>query len=274
MIEPGPEDDEARRLAWIDRLFDRYGVLAREVVALDPWAPPWADLLPLLARLELRGEIRRGYFVEGLSGVQYATDDAAGRLSALASDPNLDRDEVFVPGDERAQSRVDLHVSHGRLTVTLPGSWKFWSGGKALVEVHMRSIGHITVSGAADVLAPGPVSGPRLGVELSGAGLVRLDDLRVGELAFDISGAGEGQLAGQVDRLRLGVSGKGRVTADQLRARSADVSISGVGNAELWVTEALSVDISGTGRVGYWGHPRVQQDIDGFGAVEPRGERH
>ena len=192
--------------------------------------------------------------------------DGSGQIRLAQSD----RDEVFVPGDERAQSRVDLHVSHGRLTVTLPGSWKFWSGGKALVEVHMRSIGHITVSGAADVLAPGPVSGPRLGVELSGAGLVRLDDLRVGELAFDISGAGEGQLAGQVDRLRLGVSGKGRVTADQLRARSADVSISGVGNAELWVTEALSVDISGAGRVGYWGHPRVQQDIDGFGAVDVR----
>jgi ATP-dependent Lhr-like helicase len=39
----------------------------------------------LLGRLELRGEVRRGYFVEGLSGVQYATGDAAGSLASRAA---------------------------------------------------------------------------------------------------------------------------------------------------------------------------------------------
>jgi ATP-dependent Lhr-like helicase len=39
----------------------------------------------LLARAELRGELRRGYFVEGLSGVQYARDEDAAGLSRLAS---------------------------------------------------------------------------------------------------------------------------------------------------------------------------------------------
>ncbi len=51
---------------------------------LDPWAPSWRELAPLLARAELRGEVRRGYFVEGLSGVQYATEDAAEELARLA----------------------------------------------------------------------------------------------------------------------------------------------------------------------------------------------
>ena len=61
-------------------LLERYGVLTRETAALDPWAPPWRDLAPWLARAELRGEVRRGYFVEGLSGVQYA--DRRGRRGA------------------------------------------------------------------------------------------------------------------------------------------------------------------------------------------------
>ena len=55
-------------------LIERYGVLSREVVALEPSAPSWAELAPLLSRSEWRGELRRGYFVEGLSGVQYASD--------------------------------------------------------------------------------------------------------------------------------------------------------------------------------------------------------
>ncbi len=61
--------------------------LTREVVSLEASAPSWADLAPLLGRAEWRGEIRRGYFVEGLSGVQYALEEAAlelGRLGAAS----------------------------------------------------------------------------------------------------------------------------------------------------------------------------------------------
>jgi ATP-dependent Lhr-like helicase len=79
-----PPADEGSLLAWAEVLLGRYGVLARETVALDPWAPPWRDLAPLLARAEMRGDVRRGYFVEGLSGVQYATEEAAERLADLA----------------------------------------------------------------------------------------------------------------------------------------------------------------------------------------------
>ena len=38
-----------------------------------------------MATAELRGEIRRGYFVEGLSGVQYATDEVSAALAGLAA---------------------------------------------------------------------------------------------------------------------------------------------------------------------------------------------
>lgn len=81
------DDPEERLLAWTAALLDRYGVLAREVVALEPNAPGWGELAPLLARAEWRGDIRRGYFVEGLSGVQYAEAEAADELVQLAAGP-------------------------------------------------------------------------------------------------------------------------------------------------------------------------------------------
>jgi ATP-dependent Lhr-like helicase len=82
---PSEADPETALLAWSAALLDRYGVLCRETAALDPWAPPWRDLVPGLARAELRGELRRGYFVEGLSGVQYARDEAAEELARQAA---------------------------------------------------------------------------------------------------------------------------------------------------------------------------------------------
>jgi ATP-dependent helicase Lhr and Lhr-like helicase len=84
-LSPPPDDPEARLLAWAGALLDRYGVLSREVVALEPAAPGWGELAPLMARAEWRGEVRRGYFVEGLSGVQYASEEAAAELARLAA---------------------------------------------------------------------------------------------------------------------------------------------------------------------------------------------
>ncbi len=78
-------DAESRLMAWAWALVERYGVLSREVVALEPSAPGWAELAPLLSRCEWRGELRRGFFVEGLSGVQYASADAAAELATIAS---------------------------------------------------------------------------------------------------------------------------------------------------------------------------------------------
>jgi ATP-dependent Lhr-like helicase len=89
---PTTEDvnPDARLEAWAAALLDRYGVLCRETAALDPWAPAWRELYPVLVRAELRGELRRGYLVEGLTGLQYAWPDTVAELSRLASAPQSD----------------------------------------------------------------------------------------------------------------------------------------------------------------------------------------
>src|SRR5262249_34722004 len=44
---------------------------------------PWRVLYEALSRMELAGEVRRGYFVEGLSGAQFALPEAAQMLQDL-----------------------------------------------------------------------------------------------------------------------------------------------------------------------------------------------
>ncbi len=195
--------------------------------------------------------------------------DGSGQIRLVQGD----RDEVFVAGGDQAQEGVSVRLSGTRLQLELAGGWKFWNGNKAQVEVRMRNLSRITMSGAGDVVAPGPIRASSLGITISGSGTVRFDNLVADTVRFEISGAGEGQLAGQVQNLGLNVSGKGKVTADQLRVGNAGVSISGVANAELWVTDQLRVDISGAGHVGYWGQPRERQTISGLGSVDPRGDK-
>jgi ATP-dependent helicase Lhr and Lhr-like helicase len=72
-------------VAW--RLLRRYGVVFRRLLERETLLPPWRDLLYAFRRLEARGEIRGGRFVDGFSGEQYALPDAVGRLRSLRKQP-------------------------------------------------------------------------------------------------------------------------------------------------------------------------------------------
>jgi ATP-dependent Lhr-like helicase len=77
-------DREHDAVAAARRLLDRYGVVARELARLDSAMPSWRVLYEVLSRMEMADEVRRGYFVEGLSGAQFALPDAARMLHDLA----------------------------------------------------------------------------------------------------------------------------------------------------------------------------------------------
>jgi len=196
--------------------------------------------------------------------------DGAARVTLTQGD----RDQVFIHGDAAMQTSADVVLVGKRLRIDPAGGWKFWNNAKVQVDVQMRDVSRITLSGATDLHAPGPIKSDRLALRISGAGSARFDALDAGQLRFDISGAGNGQLAGRVDELGVRVSGKGKLAAEELRAAHANVSISGVGNASLWVTDKLQVNISGVGNVEYWGQPEVIRSTSGLGSVEGRGDKH
>jgi ATP-dependent Lhr-like helicase len=50
------------------------------VLQREPLLPPWRDLLRYYRRMEDRGEVRGGRFVDGFSGEQFALPEAVGAL--------------------------------------------------------------------------------------------------------------------------------------------------------------------------------------------------
>ncbi len=61
-------------------LLKRYGVVFRKVLERETNLPPWRELLYVYRRMEARGEIRGGRFVNGFGGEQFALPDAIGLL--------------------------------------------------------------------------------------------------------------------------------------------------------------------------------------------------
>jgi len=75
-------DPLARRRTLAELLLERYGILTRELVLAEGVQGGFAALYDSLAQLETLGVCRRGYFIEGLGGAQFALPGAVERLRA------------------------------------------------------------------------------------------------------------------------------------------------------------------------------------------------
>ena len=77
--EPEPAQ---RRRTLAELLLERYGIVTREQVLAEGVAGGFAALYEALGDLETLGVCRRGYFIEGLGGAQFALPGAVERLRA------------------------------------------------------------------------------------------------------------------------------------------------------------------------------------------------
>jgi ATP-dependent Lhr-like helicase len=128
----GPEVDES---VWAESIarqwLARYGIVSREVWRRERPAIGWRAIYRELKRLEFRGDVRRGYFVQGLSGAQFALPEAVEALRSGGEDepepivmPATDPANVFtlpMPGDPARDSFVRPR-SRGALLVTVGGA--------------------------------------------------------------------------------------------------------------------------------------------------------
>ncbi len=75
-----------RTRAMAELLLERYGIVTRETVLAEGVPGGFASLYGELVNLETLGTSRRGYFVEGLGGAQFALPGAVERLRSLRDD--------------------------------------------------------------------------------------------------------------------------------------------------------------------------------------------
>jgi ATP-dependent Lhr-like helicase len=95
-----PVAETERLVARANMLLERYGVVSREAVQAEGLAGGFQPLYRVLKELEGAGRLRRGHFVDGLSGAQFALPAAVERLRAARID------EIPVEGWSENEVRV------------------------------------------------------------------------------------------------------------------------------------------------------------------------
>ncbi|MFN8111743.1 MAG: DEAD/DEAH box helicase [Solirubrobacterales bacterium] len=89
-----------RLRAQAELMLERYGIVTRETVLAEGVPGGFSALYGELSNLEMLGTARRGYFVEGLGGAQFALAGAVERLRSL---PRVDDEHVVLAATDPAQ---------------------------------------------------------------------------------------------------------------------------------------------------------------------------
>jgi len=150
----GDADPTLRAHALALTLLERHGVLTRGAVAAERITGGFAAVYPVLRAMEEAGQARRGYFVEGLGGAQFALPGAVDRMRALAEPKNNKSPEralvlaaadpaqpygAALPWPERPGETPSSHRpgrKAGALTVLVDGSLVLYveRGGRTLLS--------------------------------------------------------------------------------------------------------------------------------------------
>ena len=118
------------------QLLTRHGVVARDITTLEPVPGGFSTVYPVLRRLEDTGRVRRGYFVAGLGGAQFAEPGAIELL--------------------RAERDPAAHASAATLAATDPANpygalvdWPLWTGSASLRASRVAGARVVLVDGYA-----------------------------------------------------------------------------------------------------------------------------
>jgi len=95
--EPLPGEEIVKR--WARQLLKRWGIVSRGFLSAEVAAPPWGALVREFKRLELLGEVSRGYFVEGLPGEQYGLPEAIDLLRDCRARRSDGRELGYLPDE-------------------------------------------------------------------------------------------------------------------------------------------------------------------------------
>ncbi len=170
---PGPG---ARLRAQAELMMERYGIVTRETVLAEGVPGGFSTLYAELGNLELLGTARRGYFVEGLGGAQFALPGAVERLRSL---PEPDGSYVLLaatdPANPYGASLPWPKLEGGRRPGRTPGAHLLSRDGEPVIFVErggrgilrLRALDEAELQQAMRALADAVSAGhlPKLAIE-------------------------------------------------------------------------------------------------------------
>lgn len=206
-----------------------------------------------------------------VSGFDRVVFEGLGELTITQGD----RESLTIEAESNVMSRITTEVRGGTLYI----DWRAGVFGFSVVptkplryDLTMKDVRVLSLTGLGS-LAAGEISTDRLDVGINGGGRVVIRSLRAADLDLGLTGLGQVEVGGAVDRQSIVVTGGGEYDGSDLESGVAAVTITGLGKATVWATESLDVELPGAGVVEYYGEPTVTQNVSGLGSVRSLGPR-
>ncbi|MBU0743618.1 DUF2807 domain-containing protein [bacterium] len=155
------------------------------------------------------------------------------------------RQEVAVTLDDNLFDNLELEVNGRTLTVGWDKSCD--PDGDCRMRITMRKLKAVKIEGAGDI---------------------GIRDLSGDAFAYDLYGAGDLEIDGQVGELDITLNGAGDVEARALKAKRVKALVNGVGDVKVTATESIDARVNGVGEIDYWGEPeREKTRVGGIGEI-------
>jgi ATP-dependent Lhr-like helicase len=193
---PAGRSEAERRRTLAELLLERYGIITREQVLAEGIKGGFAMLYDTLCSLETLGVCRRGYFIEGMGGAQFALPGAVERLRSArtgSASGEGERTLVIAAADPAQPYGAALpwpkREGQDRRPARVAGSYVVMVADEPVLYVERGGRGLVTLGDASADGAPGaaPIAGRE--AEPVHAALRALADAvragRVGKLALE-----------------------------------------------------------------------------------------
>jgi ATP-dependent helicase Lhr and Lhr-like helicase len=146
-----------RLRAQAELMLERYGIVTRETVLAEGIPGGFASLYGEMSNLEMLGTARRGYFVEGLGGAQFALPGAVERLRSL---PRTDGRYLVLAATDPANPygagvpwpKREGGGQGGRRPSRTPGAYVLLRDGEPLLFVERGGRGILRLGELADTV--------------------------------------------------------------------------------------------------------------------------
>jgi ATP-dependent Lhr-like helicase len=165
----GLTDDESVLAEVVARQWlDRYGVVTRDWWRRERPGVSWRAIYRELKRLEFRGDVRRGYFVRGLAGAQFALPSAVEQLRTSGAAASSNDGNTVI-----AQPIVVMAASDPANPYTLPATGMVES--RSVELARKRTRGALLATRAGEVILVAEGRGRRVRIR-AGVSLLDLTD--------------------------------------------------------------------------------------------------
>jgi ATP-dependent Lhr-like helicase len=117
----------------------RYGVVFRDLLVREPRCPAWRDLVRVFRRLEDRGELRGGRFVQAFYGEQFALPEALDALRTVRRIEATGEEKALISASDPL-NLVGVLTGGPRVPATASGRVLYVDGASQPLELDERSL--------------------------------------------------------------------------------------------------------------------------------------